>query len=142
MLLAMHEGLLHSVNRVTCEQQSINFTQFLEETSSETNQDQMSCFWASMLDYINVYVGFFFAIRSGNFALRNACLPKLAELFFAYNHRKYQDLVCQHIKYMNSWPANVKAHLFTMESGQLASQGAIFIMMHWMKAMKVSLIRG
>ena len=35
---------------------------------------------------------FYFAIRSGNWLLRNSCLKVLTELFFAYSRDKYEVL--------------------------------------------------
>ncbi len=41
--------------------------------------------------YINAYLGYYFAFCSGNWDLRNDCLPKLAELFFAYSHKNMRN---------------------------------------------------
>ena len=37
------------------------------------SNDQVACFWSKMLVYLHAYVGFYFAVRSGNWSLRNSC---------------------------------------------------------------------
>ncbi len=68
---------------------------WLEALGIDSNEDEVSRFWSSTLQYLNAYVGYYHAIRSGDWNLRNACLPKLSELFFAFSHNKYEELVCQ-----------------------------------------------
>ena len=43
-----------------------------------------------MLRCLHAYCGFYFAIRFGNWLLRNSCLKILTELFFAYSRDKYE----------------------------------------------------
>ena len=137
LLLALHEGLLAGASdaaftTISSENDDVSselVQQILQTVSADNNDDQISKFWASILDHLNVYSGYYFAIGSGNFALRNACLPKLAELFFAYNHRNYQELVGQHIKDLNDMPSYIKQP-FTKESGPSASQAGSIITLH------------
>ena len=68
-----------------------------------------SRFWAIVLEYMNAYTGYYFSIRSGNWNLRNACMPKLAELCFAYAHNKYEELVCKSIRDAKKLPTEVLA---------------------------------
>ena len=57
-----------------------------------SNEDEISRFWANSLLMLNTYVGYYVAIRSGNWLLRNACLRDSLPLLFAYNHNKYEEL--------------------------------------------------
>ena len=42
-------------------------------------------FWSQIMIYIHAYnIGFYFAVRSENWVLRNSSLKVLTELFFAY----------------------------------------------------------
>lgn len=41
---------------------------------------------------LNAYVAYYFAIRSGNWQLRNESLKIITQLFFAYSHNKYECL--------------------------------------------------
>jgi hypothetical protein len=107
LLIAVHEGLLSSAVK-SSDDCSFSLHEFISKHSDNCNKNQVSNFWASILHYLNAYVGYYFAIRSGNFALRNACLPKIAELFFAYNHGNYQKLVCEHIVDLHNLPPHVK----------------------------------
>ncbi len=53
-----------------------NFNNLDEWIAAQNNGvNEVRIFWANMLQYLTVYVGYYFAIRSGNFGLRNACLP-------------------------------------------------------------------
>ena len=70
---------------------------------SAENSDEVSRFWSHILMYLHAYTGFYFSIRSGNWNLRNACLPKLTELFFAYFRNKYEELACQNINDITQW---------------------------------------
>ena len=65
--------------------------------NDESNKDEISKFLAMTLRYLNAYIGYYLAIRSGNFVLRNACLSVLTELFFSYSHDRYEELACQTI---------------------------------------------
>lgn len=86
ILSAFHEGLLRealSEHIKYCSKHSeVSFDAWLELLTSEANCNKPSRFWASMLQYLMAYIAFYIAVRSGNFSLRNACLPKFAELFF------------------------------------------------------------
>ena len=68
------------------------FWEWVKETGSDENKDQISRFWATALIYLHTYVGYFFAIRSGNWMLRNSCLKLVTPLFFAFSHNKYEQL--------------------------------------------------
>ena len=109
LLIGLHESLIsNAINSHSENLEEFDLSSFIQSTTAQTNTDQISSFWAKILHYLNVYVGYYFAIRSGNFTLRNACLPKLAELFFAYNHGNYQTLVCEHIADLHNLPDSVK----------------------------------
>ena len=69
-----------------------NFMKWLHGAGLEHNKNEISKFWASVIPYLNAYIGYYFAIRSGNWLLRNSCLRALLPLIFAYNHNKYEDL--------------------------------------------------
>lgn len=74
---------------------TIDFEQWIKMHMASDNKDCLSRFWFQTLYFLNAYYGYFFAIRTGNYALRNACLPVLTELFSAYSHNKYEQLACE-----------------------------------------------
>jgi hypothetical protein len=117
MLLAIHESLLREALAEWEEvnDNGVSFTDFLYHQGHNSNKDEVSKFWVMMLEYLNAYSAYFFAIRSGNWSLRLATLPKLSELFFAYSHNKYMELVCQHMKDIKMLPNNIRKQF---ESGQ------------------------
>ena len=55
-------------------------TEFWDWIASLRGEDhnQVCRFWAQMLLYLHVYAGFYFAVRSGNWLLRNSCLKILS----------------------------------------------------------------
>lgn len=44
------------------------------------------------MPFLNGYIAYFIAVRSGNWVLRNSSLRALTPLFFAYNHYKYEEV--------------------------------------------------
>ena len=68
------------------------FWEWVRSVGSPQNQDQVSSFWALTLTQLNSYLGYYFAIRSGNWHLRNSCLKAILPLFFAYCRNKYEEL--------------------------------------------------
>lgn len=66
-----------------------NFWTWIKTYNEKYMNDQLSSFWAQMLIYLHAYVGFYFAVRSGNWFLRNSCLKVISELYFAYSRNKY-----------------------------------------------------
>lgn len=50
------------------------FTKWLDSISLESNMDQTSQTWASTMQLLCGYVGYYFAVRSGNWLLQNSCL--------------------------------------------------------------------
>ena len=68
------------------------FWQWIKTQTHTNNTDKLTQFWAQMLWYLNVYVAYFFAIRSGNWSLRNSSIKIKTHLFFAYSHHKYEQL--------------------------------------------------
>ena len=69
--------------------------------ASPGNFNEVSQFWAKALEFLNAYLGYYFAIRSGNWYLRNTCIKVF--LFFAYCRDKYEEL----IKDIHSFPHDV-----------------------------------
>ena len=91
----------------------------------EEDKNQVCRFWAQTLVYLHAYAGFYFAVRSGNWLLRNSCLKKITELFFAYSRDKYEvvsikaladsytypkEMISQFEK--GQWTVSVKGHPF------------------------------
>ena len=114
MLCAVHEGLLHEAlstyNTIT---ERSSFCEWIDENIK--CDDEITQFWASMFRYLHAYVGMYISIRSGNFGFRNACLPKLTELFFAYSHGKYEELACQTINDVIQLPLDLKRKFYCGE---------------------------
>ena len=111
VLCGVHEGLLHEAllayNGITSR---TSFWEWIDE--SIKCDDEVTHFWASMLRYLHAYVGMYISIRSGNFSLRNACLPILTELFFAYSRDKYEELACQTINDVIQLPVDLKKKFY------------------------------
>ena len=109
VLLATYEALIKSaVEEYRTVDKDINkdFWEWLKKLSS-SNGDQVCHFWSQMLMYLHAYVGFFFAIRSGNWLLRNSCLKVLTELFFAYSRDKYEVLSINALADSYTYPEQV-----------------------------------
>ena len=87
-----------------------SFDVWCESLKSSENKNETSRFWAQMFDLLNAYMAYYFSIRSGNWNLRMASLPKLGEMFFAYAHIKYEELICQHINDMFMAPSELLSH--------------------------------
>ena len=62
-----------------------------------------------------IYIGFYFAVRSGNWELRNSSLRVLAELFFAYSRDKYEVLVINSISDSITYPKDILDHFLNGE---------------------------
>ena len=97
VLCAVYESLLHeAVSKCSSlSDESVSFEEHFTMNMSTENTNYVSRFWYQTLYFINSYNVYFFAIRSGNFDLRNACLPTIPELFCAYFHNKYEQLSCE-----------------------------------------------
>ena len=106
MISAIHQAINHTIApKLPNDGSTINA--FLEKMSQDYDKDEILNFWARTYRYVNAYMGYYFAIRSGNFDLRNACLPILGELFFSYSRHKYEALICKHIQDLHSFPPAV-----------------------------------
>ena len=91
----------------------LKFEEWLNHLRSHENKDESSQVWASALYYLHSSMAYYFAIRSGNWHLRNACLPKLTELFFAYSRNKYEAY--QNIKDLKGFPYEILDHFINGE---------------------------
>ena len=70
MLSSLHEVLLRistSKYKNTCNDGDIKFWAYIDSLMEDTNNDEVSRFWAEMLKILNTYMGLYFAIRSGFF---------------------------------------------------------------------------
>ena len=100
LLLATYEALMRKATaeyvKTACEDgiryKGTEFWVWLKNQMETSNCDKLTQYWAQMLWYINAYVAYFFAIRSGNWTLRNSSLKIITQLFFAYSHNKYEYL--------------------------------------------------
>ena len=100
LLLATYEALMRKATaefmKITTENgrsyQGKAFWQWIKTQTHTNNTDKLTQFWAQMLWYLNAYIAYFFAIRSGNWSLRNSSIKIITQLFFAYSHHKYEQL--------------------------------------------------
>lgn len=69
--------------------------EYVISLAQDANPNENVRFLARLKPYLDAYVGFYTAIRTGNWALRNACIERLAVLIFAYARPKYMDIVAQ-----------------------------------------------
>ncbi len=119
LLVATYETLLRKAileyaNRVGEDDTNIlqhhaqAFWEWIHLVGSSHNQDQVSCFWAITLIQLNSYLGYYFAIRSGNWHLRNSCLKAILPLFFAYCRDKYEELSTTALMDTYNFPAHIQ----------------------------------
>ena len=86
---------LSKITELLGSKSSTKFVQFLEHMSS---RDGTWCLWSQFILQDGLaYVGFYLAIRSGDWDLRMACLKKMAAVFTAFDHLTYQRLISQHL---------------------------------------------
>ena len=107
LLMALHETLW-----VKCLQESqcptsAALEEHLNALQDESNKNEISRFWSVMLHYINVYQALYFAIRSGNWNLRNAAIKQAIPIFAAFGHKKYVKLCCDNIKEISTLPIDL-----------------------------------
>ncbi len=115
MLSSLHECLLYEAVSEMEKCDITNIDDWISKKMAVDNLDEVSRFWAQTLRYLNAYTGYFMAIRSGNFNLRNAYLPVLTELFFAYSHNKYEELACQTMNDVFKLPEDIRNHFLNGE---------------------------
>ena len=80
-----------------------------------TNTDEVSRFWSGLLKILNTYIGLYFAVRSGNFMLRNSCVKEIAALFFAYSRDKYEELTLTNLQDYFTFPQEILDKLMAGE---------------------------
>ena len=84
-----------------------NFWAWIKTYNEKYTHDELSSFWAQMLIDLHAYVGFYFAVRSGNWFLRNSCPKVISELHFAYSRNKYEVLSMSAIANSYTYPIEV-----------------------------------
>ena len=113
LLVALYEATLRKALLAfssQCELDISNSKKFwiwVKSVGTASNEDEISRFWATTLLMLNTYIGYYIAIRSGNWLLRNACLRDTLPLLFAYNHNKYEELSTMAIMDTLTLPNNV-----------------------------------
>ena len=120
IILALYESLLYesiqdfTAGHLSCEQNYERFWKQIEELTN-TSTSEVCRFWSQMMIYIHAYIGFYFAVRSGNWELRNSSLRVLAELFFAYSRDKYELLVVNSISDSITYPKEILEYFLNGE---------------------------
>jgi hypothetical protein len=89
MFVQEHEKYMRS------DQQPLAFEPFVANLARDDNPNANVRYLARLKPYLEAYVGFYTAIRTGNWALRNACMERLGVLFFAYARPNYTKIVAQ-----------------------------------------------
>ena len=121
MLSALHKVLLRKCTneyekRIKAEERNITtFWKFVTTLANDTNTDEVSRFWAGLLKILNTYMGLYFAIRYGNFMLRNSCIKEIASLFFAYSRDKYKELTLTNLQDYLTFPQELLDKLMAGE---------------------------
>ena len=123
LLLATYEALMRKATseymKTTSEDsvryKATEFWAWVKNQMKTSNHDKLTQLWAQMLWYINAYVAYLFAIRSGNWTLRNASLKIVTELFFAYSHNKYEYLSMSTLRDSLTCPDNFFKHFINGE---------------------------
>ncbi len=93
------------------------FWQWITSLREPDNKNEVSRFWATALIHLHAYVGFYLAIRSGNWHLRNSTVKCFVPLFFAYGGDKYQQLSMESFADFHTFPAHVAKPL--VNAGEL-----------------------
>ena len=66
--------------------------------------NNLARFWMQILIYLHAYAGFYFAVRSGNWLLRNSCLKVITE---SYSRDKYEVLCLSALSNTYSYPSEI-----------------------------------
>lgn len=88
---------------------SIFTDEMLEDFNTWREQEKLKSqtfsFWDSFVheDFMN-YLGLYFAIRTRDWDLRNACLKQLACLFHAFDKHNYLRMIPYHIADLKTYP--------------------------------------
>ncbi|CAC5372949.1 unnamed protein product [Mytilus coruscus] len=74
----------------------------------QSSKSDTFSFWDSFIhtDFMN-YLGFYVAIRTRNWELRNACLKQLACLFHAFDRHNYLRMIPYHLADLQNFPPDV-----------------------------------
>ena len=122
VLVAMYEAKMKYAVTQFCKSKGINpddigdaevvdsFWTWLKTYSECYPQNELSSFWSQILIYLHAYIGFYFAVRSGNWFLRNSCLRVISELYFAYARNKYEVLSINAIANTCTYPSELIHH--------------------------------
>ena len=83
-------------------------SEFNEWRAHEGIKSDTFSFWDSFvhIDFMN-YFGFYIAIRTRNWELRNACLKQLACLFHSFDKHNYLRMIPYHIADLQTFPTDV-----------------------------------
>ena len=116
MLIGTYEALLEtSIEKHKELKSKTPYWKWMKTFSAEENRNEVSKFWAQMLCVLHFYNGFYFAIRSGNWLLRNAFLKALSPIFFAFNRHKYEELIIENLYDTLTLPCTILNHLASGE---------------------------
>ncbi len=104
------------------------FTEFYAFVHKMAAQDDTWRYWKQfVLEDAMAYVGFYLAIRSGDWELRVAYLKTMAPFFTAFDHHNYQKLISQHLADILCMPPSV---LFAFQQGRsLETSGTLWPLM-------------
>ena len=102
------------------------FSKTNKEKKSETFQDwvknlcagehnQVCRFWAQILIYLHAYTGFYFAVHSGNWLLRNSCLKNNQRIIFSYSRDEYEVVNTNALADSYTYPAEILAEFKVSE---------------------------
>jgi hypothetical protein len=81
---------------------------FDEWRSLESTKSNTFAFWDTFIHLdMMAYLGFYIAIRSRNWELRNASLKKLACLFHAFDKQNYLRMIPYHLADLQTFPSDV-----------------------------------
>ena len=83
-------------------------SEFSERRAHEGTKSDSSSYWDSFvhIDFMN-YFGFYIAIRTRNWELRNACLKQFACLFHWFDKHNYLRMIPYHIADLQTFPTDV-----------------------------------
>ena len=79
----------------------------------ECSKSNTFSFWDTFV-HVDIlhYLGFYYAIRTRNWNLRNACLKKLSVLFHAFDKHNYLRMIPYHLADLQTFPQEVLDFFF------------------------------
>ena len=107
LLAALHESLWMKIFKEQSANSLEELHAILSTLGSDGNRNEVCRFWCLAFHYLNVYMAYYFAIRSGNWMLRNIAFKQAIPIFASFGHHKYVKLCCDTIHRISNLPKEI-----------------------------------